>query len=436
MNLKFIICVFGFCSIAFGQSNSSKDESEDWSIHFQETNVLQMHDIFHAPYTGLNSLLPSSERKMSVTSTFFLGRRLWKGAAFYINPEAFGGEGLSQTVGLAGAPNGETYRISNPAPHISLARLYLEQAFGLGDELEDIESEQNQLKGKLPVKRLTLRLGKMSMTDYFDDNKYSHDPRTQFLNWSIMADGAWDYPADTRGYTNGIMADLNLKDWNIQYGIFQMPQRANQMRLDYNIKDANGQALEIVRKYSLSEHPGAARFMGYANHANMGNYTATIDTPAFGMDITKSEMPRRSKYGLGLNLEQELAKDLGAFLRAGWSDGRNETFAFTEIDRTISGGISYKGSAWNRPDDTLGVAFAVNGLSPQHATYLAKGGFGFIIGDGKLNYGSENILETYYSVKIYKGIFASLDYQFVDNPAYNRDRGPVSIFGIRLHFEF
>lgn len=409
---------------------------EDWTFHFQATVVSQGHPGFSADYSGINSLSNKSENAQSLTTTLFLGRRLWEGAALYFDPEVAGGTGMSSTLGVAGFPNGETTRVTLIKPTPYIARLFLEQTFDLGGAAVPVNPGPNQLGGTESDTRLTLRGGKLSATDIFDTNKYSHDPRGQFMNWSLMDNGAWDYPADTRGYTGGVTAELVVKDWALRYGFFLMPKEANGTPLDFHFLEAHGQALEFEEDYRLGERPGIARLMVYLNDANMGSYRKTIDTPAYDMDITLSRGPIRSKGGVTLNAEQELSDLWGAFFRAGWSDGRNETFAFTEIDRTVEAGVVLKGAPWDRPGDVVGAAFVVNGLSNDHEAYLAKGGHGFIIGDGRLSYGPEAIFETYYSLNFKDTLFVTFDFQFVDHPAYNRDRGPVPVWAIRVHVEF
>ena len=420
----------------WAQDGSTLSEVEErWGVHVQATTVSQWHRAFPEQYSGPNSLSSSPEFRTSLTSTLFAGARLWPGAELYVNPELAGGSGFSHTLGVAGFPNGEIYRVDTPTPKVFLARLFLRQTFGLGGGRERVESDQNQLAGTYDQRRFTLTLGKFSLTDLFDDNAYSHDARTQFLNWSLMDNGAWDYAADTRGYTWGVALELQQPRWALRVATVMVPQKANQMALDHHLSKAHGDNAEFEYRYAVQQHPGKLRLSTYANHAHMGSYRETIDNPALGMDITLSRQ-YRVKYGYGLNIEQELFPDVGAFLRIGWNDGRTETWAFTEIDQTVSFGISLKGPRWKRPEDTVGVAAAINGLSANHADYLKAGGVGFIIGDGRLSYAPEQILETYYLWKPFSRIGVTADFQFVDHPAYNRDRGPVYIAGGRLNYEF
>jgi len=415
--------------------DKAKEKKEPWySVHEQGTIVTQVHDHFHALYTGPNSLLPVEPSATSETATLFLDTRLWHGADLVFNPEIAGGRGLSNTLGLAGFPNGDISRVGEIQPTPYIARLFVRQAWGLGGEQEKVEDNANQIAGIRDRDRVTLIVGKMSATDFFDNNRYSHDPRTQFENWSIMYDGAWDYPANVRGYDYGVVLDLTTVFWAVRYGIFGEPALANGTAIDPHILDANGQILELQENYCLNDCPGVVREWVYLNHAHMGNYREALEEMPVNPDITLTRA-YRFKYGIGANLEQQLTRELGLFLKVGWNDGHTETWAFTEIDETAAVGLLLKGKHWRRPNDEVGLAFVINGLSREHRDYLAAGGLGFIIGDGRLNYGPEEILETYYNWQLVKGINVALDFQGVEHPAFNRDRGPVAIGAILVHFE-
>jgi high affinity Mn2+ porin len=413
-----------------------KNVPEDWSLHAQGTVVTQEHGAFPSSYSGPHSFSDRHERATSMTGTLFLGRRLWTGAALYMDPEVAGGEGLSRTLGVAGFPNGETTRVAKTTPTPYLARLYVEQSFALSDQLEPVDAGPNQLGGKECPSRLTLTAGKVAALDFFDANRYSHDPRTQFMNWALMADGAWDYPADTRGYTWGAAVELIDPEWALRYGLFAMPRSANGMVIDTAFPNAHAQALELEKSVHVLPIAGKVRLLGFVNNADMGHYRATIDDPSLAMDVTRSRRADSVKFGFGANAEQPITEDFGAFARVGWNDGRTESFAFTEIDRTAQVGLSARGAWWDRPSDTVGLAAVVNGLSPDHESYLRRGGLGFILGDGRLNYGPEAILETYYAAKFKDVLSVSFDYQLIEHPGYNRDRGPVSVFAIRVHVDF
>jgi len=304
----------------------------------------------------------------------------------------------------------------------------------LGGPSSPVDDDQNQVAGAQDESRLTLTLGKLSATDIFDNNAYSHDARTQFLNWALVDDGAWDYPADAKGYTGGFTAEWTLPARTLRYGIFMEPEFANELPLDDHLDKAFGQVVEWEERYTVGGRPGVLRPLAFWNRAHMGLYQAALEGPQ-PPDITLSRA-YRSKTGAGINWEQEVADGVGVFARAGFDDGRTETWAYTEIDRSVSGGVSVSGKRWGRPDDTLGIAGVVSGLSTEHRDYLAAGGYGFIVGDGRLDYGPECVEETYYSLRIAKALTLSADYQYVLDPGYNRDRGPVNVFGIRVHAEY
>jgi high affinity Mn2+ porin len=311
----------------------------------------------------------------------------------------------------------------------------LQQTFGLGGEQEKVEDAPNSIAGMRDISRVTLRIGKMASTDVFDDNRYSHDPRTQFLNWALMYNGAWDYPANVRGYDYGATLELNEKTWALRYGVWGEPTRANDPDIDPHFLKANGHAVELEERYTADDRPGKLRLLAYLNNAHMGNYRQALREMPIDPDIALTRR-YRVKYGFGLNVEQELADDLGAWARLGWNDGHTESWAFTEIDATAAAGLVLQGKGWCRPRDQVGLALVANGLSNGHRDYLAAGGLGFALGDGRLRYGAEEIVETYYNWELRKGINVTFDFQGVEHPGYNKDRGPVAIAGVRVHFEY
>lgn len=410
-------------------------DPSNWSVHEQATLIDQWHYGFNSPYAGTNSFDSGRDDERSFSSTLFLGRALWPGAELYYNPEILQGHGLGNTVGIAGFPNGEAGKAAFYQLHYNTSRLFIRETIGLGGETEKIDDGANQIAGARDVNRLTLSVGKFSANDFFDDNAYSHDPRGQFMNWSLWESAAWDFPADVLGYTAGIVAELNAKDWEIHYGTFMEPTEANGGTLDAHLAKAWGQILEFDRRYTLGGHSGTVRPFIFWNHADMGDYADALALPAGGVDVTKTRA-YRSKVGAGLSWDQDLTQDLGAFVRLSWNDGRTETWAFTEIDRSIALGLALKGSGWKRPDDLLGVAVEAGGLSPEHRDYLAAGGLGMILGDGRLSYGAEEILESYYDLKVSKWLWLSPDFQYVEHPGDNRDRGGVAIYAVRAHVEF
>jgi len=411
-------------------------EAEAWSLHGQATTVTQGHGAFPSPYAGGNSLESRKEIRTSFTATLFLGRRLWEGGELYVNPEAAAGQGISRVLGLADAANGEIYRVDSPGLKASLARVFLRQTWALGGATEAVAPDANQLGGTRRTRRIVLTLGRFSAGDVFDQNAYAHDPRSQFLNWALMDTASWDYPADTRGYTWGAALELVWDAWALRAGSFLEPKEANGLLFDHQVSRAHGDVIEVEHAHETGGLAGRIRVMGYANHARMGDYRESLEGNPAAPDVTATRRPGRIKYGWGLSAEQALTPDLGGFLRAGWNDGRTETWAFTEVDRTAAGGLSLAGPPWGRPEDRLGLAAIVNGLSMDHRAYLAAGGYGFILGDGRLNAAQERIVEAYYAFEAAHGLTVSLDAERVQNPAFNRDRGPASIFALRVHGQF
>ncbi|HKI19294.1 MAG TPA: carbohydrate porin, partial [Isosphaeraceae bacterium] len=410
-----------------------------YSAHVQATVVSQVHNVFPSPYIGKLSLRPNEPAANTMTGTVFYAARLWESerndSQIIFNPEVAGGGGFSGTDGIAGFPNGEATRVGVPNPTPYIARLYLRQTFGFGGEREWASDDVNQVAGERDVRRLAVIVGKMAAPDLADDNRYAKDPRTQFLNWALVYNGAWDYPANVRGYTYGVALDYNhSKNWSFSYGVFTEPAVANGGALDWHLMKAQGQVAEMERRYEFGSLAGATRLMTFLNHAHMGNYNEALQLMPVDPDITKTRS-YRYKYGFGVSIDQELTDDIGFFSRLGWNDGHSETWAFTEIDRTASAGLVMGGRLWCRPYDQVGLAGILNGLSGPHRDYLAAGGYGFIIGDSRLNYGLEGIVEFYYDFQIRPGLVVTFDFQEIFNPAYNRDRGPVSVFSARVHWD-
>jgi high affinity Mn2+ porin len=309
------------------------------------------------------------------------------------------------------------------------------QTFGFGGEQQNVESDANQLAGSRDMSRLTITAGKMAITDMFDNNTYSHDPRTQFMNWALIDAGAYDYVADQKGYTGGFVAELNQKAWAMRYGYFFAPKDPNSRFLDESFTGEGGHNLELEERYNIADRLGVLRILGFANVAPMGSYRDTLADPALDLNIAATRT-ERLKYGYVLNMEQAITDDLGLFSRFSWNDGQEEISSYTDIDQSLSAGASLKGTKWDRPDDTVGLAGAINTLSQSQIAFLKAGGVGIVIGDGSLTYAPEGIIETYYNYSIFKSLSTTFDYQFVDNPAYNQDRGPVHIFAVRAHVAF
>jgi high affinity Mn2+ porin len=413
-------------------------EEEAYGAKFQTTYVWQRKYPFGAAYTGTNSLIPDIEKSYSFTATAALGARTWKGGEVYVDPEVAQGVPLSRLTGLGGFTNGEIARTSGPTPSFYFARAFLRQTWGLGGERQAVESDANQLAGSVDSRRLVLTAGKLSVLDLFDDNAYSHDPRTQFLNWSLMAYGAWDYAADSRGYSWGLALEYFDGAWALRAARFMMPKESNGLALNPRIFQSFGDQIELEHSHALGGQPGKVRLLAYRNQADMGGYSdALANAQASGTtpDLSTTRQ-KRVKYGFGVNLEQSVWSSVGVFARASWNNGVAEEFAFTEIDRSLSLGALIKGAAWSRGSDSLGVAFVRNGISGPHRDYLAAGGLGFFLGDGQLSYRTENILETFYSIGVVKEVWVSADFQRIFDPAYNADRGPVNVASARFHYGF
>jgi high affinity Mn2+ porin len=420
-------------------ANASAADPETWNLYYQATSIGDHHGTFNSPYQGPLSLEDSPESDVSLTTTLFFSLRLGHGTQFVFDPEIAGGRGFSHVDGLADAPNGELPRVASATPKPYIARVYLSHDFGFGDAVEHVESDENQLAGDRPVTRYTITAGRFSNTDFFDDNDYSHDPRTQFQAWGLMYNGAWDYPADTRGYTWGIVNEFHTRNWSLRYGVTAEPSVANGGRFDRRLFVDQGQTFEEERRYSLGRHPGAVRWLQFLNRTRSGSYVEAVklaEETGTTPDVQAIRRPGTLKYGTGISFNQEITQDLGVFSRLGWNDGKTEDFAFTAIDRLAEGGVSLKGTRWRRKDDVVATAFAAAGISGVHAVYLAMGGLDFLIGDGKLNYAPEYLWESYYSAHVVRGFYATFDVQHYNNPAYNHDRGPVLVESIRLHIEF
>ncbi len=421
-----------------GSDRTALPESSDWNVHAQTTYLPSTYPSFRSPYAGAQSLPGQGQTQATWTTTAFLGVRLWQGGEFYFNPELAQGFGLAGTLGLAGFPNGEAQKAGAAEPKLRAQRYYIKQTFGLGGEQEDVPDAANQLAGKRDIDRVTLVVGRFAVGDFFDGNAYAKDPRADFMNWAMWSSAAYDFPADLPGYTRGAVVEFNRKDWAVRAGLFQVPSAPNSDVLTFK---TGGSVVEFEERHQIFDQPGKLRVGLFANSGNTGNYrqalaiedaNPTLDINAVMASIRHDNL----KYGFYLNLEQQIAGDVGLFARGSWNDGQNEILSFTDIDRSVSGGLSIKGRSWGRPNDTIGIGGAINGLSSAHSAFLAAGGNGLLIGDGRLNYRPEQIFETYYAYAIHKNFTVTADYQLITNPAYNADRGPVSIFSGRLHGEF
>ncbi len=425
----------GHADDLFEQNGDAAASSPNWQLHSQTTYIQQGYPGFHSPYEGQNSLGGGAQTKNTVSGTAFIGLQPWQGAEIFYAPELAQGFGLSGTLGLGGFSNGEAQKAGFAYPHYNTSRLFIRQTIGLGGGQETIEDDETHFGGKQDISRLSFMVGRVFVPDFIDNNAYADEPRTGFLNWSIWAAGAFDFPADQPGYSWGAFAELNQESWAVRAGYLLMPKESNSNSFDPNVFGRCEFLVETELRYSLFSHPGKLRLIGWINSAYSGSYAETLANPDFNLDITQTRQGR-IKYGAVANFEQSLSDDLGLFSRLSWNNGKAEIMASTDIDASASFGGVLKGTNWGRPDDSIGLAGAINGLSADHRAFIAAGGLGILIGDGALNYRPEQILETYYSFALQKRTTLTFDYQFITNPAYNADRGPVSVFSGRLHAAF
>jgi high affinity Mn2+ porin len=459
-------------------ADAAEKPPQTYNFHAQYTLTGMADTSFSAKYTnpaylvyGTGSSLPTQgQARETESADVYFGYRLLPNTEFHADALFWQGYGLNNTYGVANFPDGEAFKVGVRYPHFAVARFFLRTTINLdGEAKESVEDDLLTLRGKQDTNRLTLTIGRMSVKDIFDNNQYSNDPRGQFMNWALMANAAYDYPADALGFTTGIAIEYNRPTWTLRYGWFQMSKYRNSFTAEGlyltlptadNAGDGKifhdwGMVTELEHRHTLNAHPGAIRLLTFDNHANMGSYKAAValandpatlaiygtptaflasaDDVSGGIDDTHA---LRNTWGFGLNADQEITRNLGAFTRIGWNSGQNESFEFTDSNWTATFGTSIKGERWHQPDDVIGAAFLTSGISKSAQNYLAAGGIGILTGDGALNYGPEKNIELYYDHKFSKYFRAALDYQFVDNPAYNKDRGPIpGIFGFRLHIE-
>jgi high affinity Mn2+ porin len=440
---KFLL-VLGFqCTPMVLAADKSEDSTsqpireELFAIHGQLTYVEQETDGFNAPYSGPYSLTPK-RGKETVDATLFLGARLWSGAEIWFTPEIDQGFGLNNTLGVAGFPSGEAYKVGANYPYLRWPRAFVRQTIDMGDDREAVEGIANQLRGSRCPDRWVFTIGKFGVTDIFDTNQYAHDPRADFLNWAAVDAGAFDYAADAWGYTVGAAAERYLGSWTFRAGVFDLSNVPNSIHLDPGMHEFQIVG-EVEKRYSLFGQTGRVLVTGFESRGRMAlldqavafaDSTGTTPNPA---DVRQY----RSRLGAVLGLEQPITEAVGIFARISKAAGNVETFEFTDIDRSVSVGTSIKGRLWHRPGDTVGLAVIDNGISAQRERYLNAGGLGVLVGDGQLpRPGAEQIVETYYSAAVLAWAHIALDYQFVKNPGYNTDRGPVSIFAVRVHAQF
>ncbi|MFZ6847739.1 carbohydrate porin [Undibacterium sp. RuRC25W] len=411
--------------------------TEEWAIHGQITNVTQKHASFTSPYRGQQSLSPSGRMEETTDITLFLGRRLWKDAEIWINPEIDQGHGFNDTLGVAGFPNGGAYKVGANLPYLRFPRLFIRQTSSLGGEETTVESSANQLANTNTANNLAITVGKFAVTDIFDTNSYAHDPRADFLNWSVLDGGTYDYAADAWGFTWGGAVEWTQDWWTLRAGFFQLSPIPNGKitRIHFSGNSSN---IEFEARHTVVGYPGKIKLLAWLNQGNMGSYADAI-TLARQTNTTPDVSQIRqfsSRPGAVLNIEQELSEAMGAFVRLSANRGNKETYEFTDINQSVAAGLSIKGDAWRRREDIIGVAIVENRISSDARAYFAAGGLGVLIGDGRLTYAPEKIAELYYACQLRPNITLTFDYQRITNPAYNQDRGPVSVYGTRVHASF
>jgi len=408
-----------------------------WWLSGQVNLISQTHGRFTSPYEGDNSLRPNREQALSRLWTIYTGVKLPGHTECLFDIESAGGRGLSDALGVAGFTNLDVVR--NPtlgsAPYI--ARAMVHTTIPLSSDMVDTRPNAFALAAHVPARRIEIRAGKLSMADFFDVNAVGSDSHLQFTNWTVDNNGAYDYAADTRGYTYAAVVEYDTPRWSLRFGEALMPTVANGIEMDWNVSRARAENLEL----ELRPVSGlAVRLLGYANHANMGSYDEAIQGFLSGRDALPDVVAHRAqgrvKTGVGLNAEYAFPTFVRVFARTGWNEGHNESFAYTEVNNSVQVGGDLSGGPWSRSQDRLGVALVSNGLSQPHREYLALGGQGFLLGDGALRYGREDIVETYYTAHLWRGLSASGGLQYIDHPGYNRDRGPVLVEMLRLHVEF
>lgn len=440
IGLLLLTLIFALPSLAYAEPWAWPE----WWPRFlsaQITVIWQRLFPLHSPYEGENSFPGRGDSQVSHTYGLYLGSQVTTHLQAYLDVEMARGTGVNRGAGVGGYTNGDVIRIGSvdlgEDPYI--ARAYVRYVVPLSGETETVDRDIDHLPGQQPVRRVEIKLGKLAATDDFDLNRYANSTRAQFMNWGLFNNTAWDFAADTRGYSNGIMLAWITPRWTLRLGSYQMPTKANGNVFDNDILRAHGDNLELTLR--PNELGTVVRLLAYANHARMGEYRVALDrarangtTPS----ITLDERPGRLKYGFGINVEQPLADggETGAFLRVGWNDGHTEEFTFTEVDGHLSAGVQVSGVNWGRPEDRVGVGAALHWLSPEHREYLAAGGSGFMLGDGRLTYGVERLFEVYYRWQLGRFVQIGPDFQYIDNPGYNRDRGPASLFSLRLRLSY
>jgi high affinity Mn2+ porin len=447
--LIFAVLVAAPCLAQDVAPDASVERIQKWNIHGQVTETPQGDPPFPALYSGPNSLDSHGEIQETFTSDLYAGARLWHGGEIHVDGLLWEGFGLSNDKGIEAFPNGDAFKLGTKTPYFMFAHLFIRQTIGFGGKQEPVPDGPLTLAGEQDISRLTFTLGRFTPTDMFDNNAYAQDPHTQFMNWAMITNLAWDFPADAVGYTTGLAVELNQPKWALRYGFFQMPSVQNSFTADDQILTfphgggdgeflhSWGMVTEFERRYGEA-HPGTIRALVFLNSADMISFRQAIpllQANGPSADLSSAQA-YRYKSGFGLNWQQKITDDVGVFSRFSWNDGQTEGGVYNDSNWAVSLGTSVKGAAWGRTNDALGLGYVRSGLSRSAQEFLALGGTDILDGDGALTYGSENVVEAYYNLAVWKEVHVTPDYQFVVNPASNRDRGPVSVFGIRLHWRY
>ncbi len=419
------------CTTLFAQSDSTRQSN--LTFHFMNTVVYQSHDGFQVPYSGIKSLSDQEEAQITLRNTWFVGKRLGKNTSIYVSPELAGGSGLSGVAGIAGFPNGEAFRVGSGAPKIYIARAFIRHHISLSKEKQKMANSFNQLRQELAIERITITAGKFSLLDYFDGSEYANDGRTQFMNWALMTGGAYDFASDTRGNTWGALVEYFVPGRVIRFSVSAPSSTPNGPNFDFNFPEAHGFNFDIRQNFSLFKNKATFGLTGFLNNTLGARFNDIVYTQPDS--VAKTRKNYHQKYGGVVSLEQGF-RHWAWFAMGSWADGQTENWGFTQIDHSLAGGVVLFGQRWNRPMDRVGLAGVVNGLSNDQRSFLQRGGNGFIIGDGNLNYSQEKIVEAYYSVKVGTNMYLTLDYQYVWDMAFNADRGNIGVWGVRSHVEF
>ena len=415
-------------------------EKEGWFLRGQATAITQSKPVMVSPYSGEVSLTGKQTSRNTESIDLVIGRRLWSNAEFVVVPSVTRGFGMSNSQGVASFPNGEAFRLGTENPVAWLPRAFIRQTIPLSGDSQGTDPDPMRFTGPLPTERITITVGKFSVWDFFDDNRYAHDARTQFMQWGLVGTGAFDFAADARGFTEGGVVEWEDGKHALHAGVFRVAKDANSLPMDTKYLLGLQYLLQGDRSYTIAGQPGTVRLLGGVSHARSTRWNDLTQGVQAGLprQVYFDNYMRnyRSKLMVGLNMEQQINPNLGVFARLGWNNGRDQNWMFTEMDWSVSGGVSVNGQLWRRPGDTVGLGFNVGGISAPHQRFLEAGGLGFITGDGRLNYGYESVIENYYDMRLAPGLNGALAWGFVKNPAYNRDRGPTPVFTARIHAAF